>query len=163
MITSLNSLVSLLALVEETRDDAFVGFLAGRRVVKDASAHLLKANGFLFVPFGLGHDFLGVSELALLIRGEIVTLEKSADAQPNLCHRPVLLMEALIFDILECGCTEFKNSLKQSLILLLRPVVALLDIEVLEVERAILKDDALAVLLDETFSHVYNVGALSDI
>ena len=69
-------------------------------------------------------------------------------------------MEELLLDSLEITGTVFENSLNEFLILILRPVVTLFDIEILEVERAILKDNVLAVLWDESLSHLNDIVPL---
>lgn len=135
------SCLSLLLHVEKAGVDAI--FCLRRRVVEDATADLLLTNSLFLVVAGALEKFLAGGEALLLVGFEVIALKEAADAEANLSLRPVGLAEALFADLLEVCRTKAQNSLHEFLVLFLAPVVALLDIEVLEVEGPILEDDVL--------------------
>ncbi len=138
-------------------------FSLRRRVVKDPSAYFLLPNGFLLVVASALEKFISICESLFLVWLKIVALEESADAEANLGLRPVGLAEALLPDLLEVSGTEANDPLDKLLVLFLAPVVALLDVEVLEVERAVLENDVLGVLTDQTLPHLYHIVTLRDV
>ena len=74
---------------------------------------------------------------------KIIALEKTTYSQSDLSLTPVAILEAAILDGLKVCSTIGYNSFQELLIFLLRPVMSLLYIEVLEVERAIIECDML--------------------
>lgn len=136
----------LLLHVEKAGVDAI--FCLRRWVVEDAPADLLLTNSLFLVVAGTLEKFLAGGEALLLVGFEIIALKEAADAEANLSLRPVGLAEALFADLLEVCGTKTQDTRDEFLVLFLAPVVALLDIEVLEVEGPILKDDVLRVLTD---------------
>ena len=134
-----------------------------RRVVEYATDALLGLDSLLLVPLRALQQLLPAHELPLLVGRQVVYLEEPADPEPDLGLAPRTALETLLANALEVGGPVLEDSLEQLLVLLLRPVVALLHVEVLEVERAVLEDDVLRVLVRETLTHGDDVAALGEV
>ena len=122
----------LLLHIEDAGDNAILNL--GRRVVEDAAANFLLANSLFLVYSCLVEKFLPRGEALLFKRFEVIALEEAADAETNLSLGPVRLPEALLANLFKVSGTKSYNSSNQLLIFFFAPVVALLDIEILEVE-----------------------------
>lgn len=98
-------------------------------------------------------------ELSVLVNLQVVAFEESADAKSDLSFRPVFLeLLTLLSDEFEVGSTVLDDAFDQFLVHLSGPVVALLHVEVLKVERSVLKENVL-VGVHEHLSHLDDVVA----
>ena len=147
--------------VEKAGVDPVFGL--GRRVVEDPSAYFLLADGLFLVVASAIQQLIARGEALFLVRLEVIALEEAADAEADFGLRPVRLAEALFADLLELSGAEAQDALDEFLVLFLAPVVALLDIEVLEVEGSILEDDVLGVLTDQALPHLDHIVTLRDV
>lgn len=130
------------SLIEEAAHDAFILRVnADGRVVEDAAADLSGKRSLILVLLGLGEDLLSAREPFRLIWSQVVALEEPADAESDLSLGPSSTSKVVLPDLLEVASAALHNPFKELLVLLLGPVVTLLHVEVLEVERAILNDD----------------------
>ena len=129
-----------------------------RRVVVDATDHdlgvalntLLKRS--LFIGSCLRLDFFLASECLVAVVLQVVVLQQAADAQTDLSLRP--RRQKLCLDLRILGRPILDNRLDQLLLLPRAPVLALLHVEVLDVELAVVVADIAAA---EVFSHLDDV------
>ena len=91
----------------------------------------------VFLRFGHDHLFAGESDI--LVMAQIIVSEEFADSEANLGLSP--LGQLLLSDLLEVGRSMCQHSLDEEFCFLATPVVALLDIEILEIQRSIRKAD----------------------
>ena len=150
-----------LLLIEEAVHDAVLGL--GGRVVEDPATNSLSLDSLFFIFVSDVHDLVLTGELLALIDSQIVALQQSANAESDLCLTPVAPLEALLLNVLEVSGAILDKALDKPLILLLGPVVTLLHVEILEVQRAILKDNVLRVLLLQSLTHPYDVVSLVEV
>lgn len=130
------------------------------RVVQDTSPCSLRLHGFFFVLHGFFKDlFFGV-EFDILVDFEVVAFEQTTDAQSDFSLAPFTL-EAwhLGLDLFEASSTILDHSFDEFFVHLFGPVVAFLNIEVLEVEGAVFEEDVL-VRVHERLSHLDDVVSL---
>lgn len=87
---------------------------------------------FFAVLLGLGGNLFSRMESLTFISLQVVEPEQLADSESNLCLSP--FRQAALLDLLErCG-SVLDDAFNEKFILLLAPVVALLDIEIFEIE-----------------------------
>jgi hypothetical protein len=75
-------------------------------------------------------------ELSPFVFIQVVDFKELAGTQPDLSLSPVAFFEhlAALFDGVELGAARLDDAFNELLMLIRRPILALLDIEVLEVE-----------------------------
>ena len=93
---------------------------------------IIKLLGTFPVLLGLCHNLFFADELHIFVMAQLVVSEQLADPKANLGLRPIL--EMIASDLLECGGSMSEHTFDEELGFLTTPVVAFLDVEVLEVQ-----------------------------